>query len=112
MKRTTDNLKLDFRFSRLQTKIEKRTSSSIFVLKVLNENRKTNIVFDFRFESAKRKSKNEHRLRFSFFKMKNGNRKTNLGVEIRFSICETQNENRIMKRTTDLFGILFLEIGT
>ena len=83
MKRTTDHFKLDFRFSRLQTKIEKRTSSSIFVLKVLNENRKTNIVYDFRFESGKRKSKNE------------------FGVEIRFSICETQNENRIMKRTTD-----------
>ena len=49
MKRTTDHFKLDFRFSRLQTKIEK-----------------TNIVFDFRFESAKRKLKNEHRLRFSF----------------------------------------------
>ena len=69
MKRTTDHFKLDFRFSRLQTKIEKRTSSSIFVLKVLNENRKTNIVFDFRFESAKRKSKNEH-FRFSKWKMK------------------------------------------
>ena len=39
MKRTTDHFKLDFRFSRLQTKIEKRTSSSIFVLKVLNEHK-------------------------------------------------------------------------
>ena len=101
MKRTTDHFKLDFCFSRLQTKIEKRTSSSIFVLKVLNENRKTNIVFDVRFESAKRKSKNEHRLRFLFLKMENENRKNEFGVEIRFSICETQNENRIMKRTTD-----------
>ena len=55
MKRTTDHFKLDFRFSRLQTKIEKRTSSSIFVLKVLNENRKTNIVFDFRFSKWKMK---------------------------------------------------------
>ena len=81
-----------FRFSRLQTKIEKRTSSSIFVLKVLNENRKTNIVFDFRFSNGKRKLKNEHRLRFSFFKMENKNRKNEFWVEIRFSICETQNE--------------------
>ena len=65
------DFKLDFRFSRLQTKIEK-----------------TNIVFDFRFESAKRKSKNEHRLRFSFFKMENENRKTNLGSKFDFQFLK------------------------
>ena len=37
----------------------------------------------FVFQNGKWKSKNE------------------FWVEIRFSICETQNENRIMKRTTD-----------
>ena len=39
--------------------------------------------------------------------MENENRKNEFGVEIRFSICETQNENRIMKRTTDGMWVSF-----
>ena len=59
MKRTTDHFKLDFRFSRLQTKIEKRTSSSIFV-----------------FQNGKRKSKNEFgvEIRFSICETQKENR--------------------------------------